>query len=202
MATEPRPPTDLELRSSELQPSGVSLTPSLDEISDPIAALQQAKTEIQRLSAAVRELGTPVLPIHDGILVLPLIGHLDSLRGAHLMDDLLAAIESHQASIIILDITGVSVVDTAVANMLIQATRAAGLLGTRCVLAGVTAAVSRTMVQLGIELKQITSRRDLQDAITYALKQQGYSIVRTRQDIDWLAECTEPSSGNSSTKNT
>ena len=121
MASEPRPPTDLEPHSIELQPSGVSLTPSLDEISDPVAALQQAKTEIQRLSAAVRELGTPVLPIHDGILVLPLIGHLDSLRGAHLMDDLLAAIEGHQASIIILDITGVSVVDTAVANMLIQA---------------------------------------------------------------------------------
>ena len=193
MASDPREPETLDPSSSAASsPSALSLSTPLDEISDPVVALQQAKLEIERLSAALRELSTPVLPIHNGVLVMPLIGHLDSLRGTHLMDDLLLAIESHQASIIILDITGVSVVDTAVANMLIQATRAAGLLGARCVLAGVTGAVSRTMVQLGIELKQITSRRDLQDAIAYALRQQGYSIVRTREEIDWLAECTEP----------
>jgi len=192
MAMEPPEPSEQEPAApSEPRPSGLSLSTPIDEINDPAAALQQAKIEIDRLSSALRELGTPVLPIYDGVLVLPLIGHLDSLRGAHLMDDLLAAIENHQASIIILDITGVSVVDTAVANMLIQATRAAGLLGTRCVLAGVTGAVSRTMVQLGIDLKQIASRRDLQDAIAYALRQQGYAIVRTREDIDWLAECTD-----------
>jgi anti-anti-sigma regulatory factor len=192
MAQEPNQDGGAEpaLASGAL-PSGLSVGTPLDEISDPVVALQQAKIEIDRLNGALRELGTPVLPIHDGVLVLPLIGHLDSLRGAHLMDDLLAAIESHQASIIILDITGVSVVDTAVANMLIQATRAAGLLGARCVLAGVTGAVSRTMVQLGIDLKQIASRRDLQDAITYALRQQGYAIVRTRDEIDWLTEFTD-----------
>lgn len=193
MVSDPHEAEGLEPSSSAASsPSALSLSTPLDEISDPVIALQQAKLEIERLSAALRELSTPVLPIHNGVLVMPLIGHLDSLRGAHLMDDLLLAIESHQASIIILDITGVSVVDTAVANMLIQATRAAGLLGARCVLAGVTGAVSRTMVQLGIELKQIASRRDLQDAIAYALRQQGYSIVRTREEIDWLAECTEP----------
>lgn len=193
MVSDPHEVEGLEPSSSAASsPSALSLSTPLDEISDPVIALQQAKLEIERLSAALRELSTPVLPIHNGVLVMPLIGHLDSLRGAHLMDDLLLAIESHQASIIILDITGVSVVDTAVANMLIQATRAAGLLGARCVLAGVTGAVSRTMVQLGIELKQIASRRDLQDAIAYALRQQGYSIVRTREEIDWLAECTEP----------
>lgn len=192
MAMEaPEPSEQDPAAPSEPRPSGLSLSTPIDEINDPAAALQQAKIEIERLSSALRELGTPVLPIYDGVLVLPLIGHLDSLRGAHLMDDLLAAIESHQASIIILDITGVSVVDTAVANMLIQATRAAGLLGARCVLAGVTGAVSRTMVQLGIDMKQIASRRDLQDAIAFALRQRGYAIVRTREDIDWLAECTD-----------
>lgn len=161
--------------------------------------LDRLRLENRRLSAALRELGTPVLPIHDGILVLPLIGHMDSLRGAHLTDDLLAAIERHQAAIIILDITGVSVVDTAVANMLIQATRAAALLGTRCILAGVSGAVSRTLVQLGIELRQLVSRRDLQDAIAYALRSVGHAIVRTREDIDWLTECTEPETQSAGT---
>lgn len=160
---------------------------------DPLQALDDARRELARMGAALRELGTPVLPIHDRLLVMPLIGHLDAARGAHLMDDLLVAIEKHQASVVILDITGVSVVDTAVANMLIQATRAAKLLGASCVLAGVSGAVSRTLVQLGVNLRQLPSRRDLQDAIAYALRLGGWAIVKVQQDIDWLEEFNQPS---------
>jgi anti-anti-sigma factor len=152
------------------------------------AKLEEALLAERRMQELLRELSTPVLPIHDGILVLPLIGHLDGNRGTHLVDDLLMAIQRHQASYVIIDITGVSLVDTAVANSLIQATRAAALLGTSCALVGISAAVSRTLVQLGIELSQVTTRRDLQAGVAHALKQRGYSIVRTREDIDWLTE--------------
>lgn len=206
MSNEPGEPSGASLSSGfdheptmALRPAPLSGAEPTDGGADASSELDRLRLENNRLSAVLRELGTPVLPIHDGILVLPLIGHMDSLRGAHLMDDLLTAIERHQASIIILDITGVSVVDTAVANMLIQATRAASLLGTRCILAGVSGAVSRTLVQLGIELRQLASRRDLQDAVAYALRLMGHAIVRTREDIDWLTECTDPVTETKST---
>lgn len=187
------PPHPLSgLSSPALEPASPSQLSNPDAASDPQHALEEARRELSRMAAALRELGTPVLPIHDQLLVMPLIGHLDAARGSHLMDDLLLAIEKHQASLVILDITGVSVVDTAVANMLIQATRAAKLLGASCILAGVTGAVSRTLVQLGVDLRQLPSRRDLQDAIAYALRLGGWAIVKTRQDIDWLDEFNDP----------
>lgn len=152
------------------------------------AQLKEAQLAEKRLHQALRELGTPVLPIHDGVLVLPLIGHLDSARGMHLLEDLLEAIQRHRADVVLIDITGVSLVDTSVANSLIQATRAAALLGTRCMLVGVSAAVARTLVQLGIELHQVDTRRDLQAGIALALKQRGFAIVRERPETDWLDE--------------
>jgi anti-anti-sigma regulatory factor len=158
------------------------------EIEELRAQLADSQLAERRLLQSLRELGTPVLPIHDGILVMPLIGHLDSTRGVHLIDDLLEAIQQHRADVVLIDITGVSLVDTTVANSLIQATRAAGLLGTSCMLVGVSAAVARTLVQLGIELSQVDTRRDLQAGISLALKQRGYAIVRERPETDWLSE--------------
>lgn len=187
-SVEPKPDaTRASMFSSPTDPTEALST-------DPLVALDDARRELVRLGAALRELGTPVLPIHDQLLVMPLIGHLDAARGAHLMDDLLLAIEKHQAAQVILDITGVSVVDTAVANMLIQATRAAKLLGSRCILAGVSGAVSRTLVQLGVDLRQLPSRRDLQDAIAYALRSAGWAIVKTEKEVDWLDEFSEGAS--------
>jgi anti-anti-sigma regulatory factor len=156
--------------------------------------LADSQLSERRLLQSLRELGTPVMPIHDGILVLPLIGHLDSARGMHLLEDLLQAIQRHRADVVLIDITGVSLVDTTVANSLIQATRAAALLGTRCMMVGVSAAVARTLVQLGIELSQVSTRRDLQAGIELALKERGYAIVRDRPETDWLSEFSEESS--------
>src|SRR3990167_4835282 len=83
-----------------------------EELAEMRAQLQESQLSERRLLQTLRELGTPVLPIHDGILVLPLIGHLDSGRGMHLLEDLLDAIQRHQADIVLIDITGVSIVDT------------------------------------------------------------------------------------------
>lgn len=165
-----------------------SLRAQLSTCQEQLAEAQLAE---RRLLHSLRELGTPVMPIHDGILVLPLIGHLDSARGIHLLEDLLEAIQRHRADVVLIDITGVNVVDTTVANSLIQATRAAALLGTRCMLVGVSAAVARTLVQLGIELSQVDTRRDLQAGIELALKQRGFAIVRDRPETDWLSEFNE-----------
>jgi rsbT co-antagonist protein RsbR len=152
------------------------------------ASLREVVKEQERLIATIREIGTPVLPIYNRVLVLPLVGHLDTIRSAHLMDELLLAIQRHQASVVIIDITGVSLVDTAVANSLIQSTQAAALLGAHCVLVGISAAVARTIVHLGVDLSQMTTRRDLQAGIAFALHHVGYAITVIREEPDWLTE--------------
>lgn len=197
LSGQPEPTAEETQPTSEEAATGApaSLEAELARVREALQAaeakLRTVESEQQRLLEMVRELGTPVLPIHDGILVLPLIGHLESARGVHLMDDLLQAIQYHQAEVVLIDITGVSVVDTSVANSLIQATRAAALLGTGCILVGVSAAVSRTLVQLGVDLAKVTTRRDLQAGIAHALKRRGYAIVRSRPEIDWLTEFDE-----------
>lgn len=192
MAEFETPEDSLSGQPASSEGAPVSVEEELARTREALAAteakLRLVESDQQRLLETLRELGTPVLPIHDGILVLPLIGHLESARGAHLMDDLLQAIQYHQAQVVLIDITGVSVVDTSVANSLIQAMRAAALLGTGCILVGVSAAVSRTLVQLGVDLAKVTTRRDLQAGIAHALKQRGYAIVRSRPEIDWLTE--------------
>lgn len=152
------------------------------------ASLRAVVQEQERLIATIREIGTPVLPIYNRVLVLPLVGHIESTRSAHLMDALLDAIQRHQASVVIIDITGVSLVDTSVANSLIQSMQAAALLGAHCVLVGISAAVSRTIVHLGVDLSQVTTRRDLQAGFAFALHHLGCAITVTREEPDWLSE--------------
>ena len=152
------------------------------------ASLRAVVQEQERLIATIREIGTPVLPIYNRVLVLPLVGHIESTRSAHLMDALLDAIQRHQASVVIIDITGVNLVDTSVANSLIQSMQAAALLGAHCVLVGISAAVSRTIVHLGVDLSQVTTRRDLQAGFAFALHYLGCAITVTREEPDWLTE--------------
>lgn len=168
-------------------------------LADSEASLRSIVEEQQRLIATIQEISTPVLPIYNQVLVLPLVGHLDSARSSHLMDALLLSIQRHQAQVVIIDITGVSIVDTSVANSLIESTRAAKLLGAQCVLVGISAAVARTIVHLGVDLTSVVTKRDLQAGVAYALKQVGCAITQTRTEPDWMAELLDedkPSDGN------
>lgn len=156
------------------------------------AALQNVVSEQQSLLHMLRQLGTPVLPIYKGIVVLPLIGHIDTARAEHVMEAVLAAIVRYQAAVVIIDITGVSLVDTAVANSLLQTVRAAHLLGTLSILVGISAEVARSMVHLGVNLNQMVTQRDLQAGIGYALRHTGHAIVRRSEDMDWVATFAAP----------
>lgn len=151
------------------------------------AQQREVIAEQRRLIETIREMGTPVLPIYDKVLVLPLVGHIDADRSEHIMDALLDAIQRYQAQVVIMDITGVTLVDTSVADSLIKATRAAGLIGSKCVLVGVSAQVARTLVLLGIDLAAVVTRRDLQAGIAYALAQVGCKIVVEHVEPDWLS---------------
>jgi rsbT co-antagonist protein RsbR len=138
-----------------------------------IAAHEQI---IRNQASQIRELSTPIIPIHSGVLVLPVVGAIDSYRAGQILETLLEGIGSAQADVVIIDITGVPVVDTGVGNYLLQAARAARLLGSQVVLVGISAEVAQTIVQLGVELAGIVTRANLQSGIEYALGLQGLAI--------------------------
>jgi rsbT co-antagonist protein RsbR len=123
------------------------------------------------------ELSTPVIKVWDKILTLPIIGTLDSRRAQLMMEALLQKVVETGSVIAILDITGVKTMDTLVANHLIKTVTAARLMGARCILTGVSPAIAQTMVQLGIDLTQITTRAQMADGIRLALEMIGRMVV-------------------------
>ncbi|MBC8160019.1 MAG: substrate-binding domain-containing protein [Roseiflexaceae bacterium] len=125
----------------------------------------------------IAELSSPVVPVARGVLVVPMVGTIDSYRAAQFVETLLGAISAHNAHVVIIDITGVSVVDTNVAHHIVQAAQSAQLLGAEVVLVGITPAVAQTVVQLGVQLSGMTTRADLASGFTYALARTGGRLV-------------------------
>lgn len=121
--------------------------------------------------AAVRELSTPLIPIADKVVVMPLIGTIDSNRANQVVETLLEGVVARQASVAILDITGVRDVDSGVADSLVRAARAVGLVGAQVVLTGIKPSVAQTLVDLGVDLGSIVTSGTLQSGIRYALQQ-------------------------------
>ncbi len=131
------------------------------------AELQQQIIDAQR--AALRELSAPLLPIAKHTVVLPLVGSIDSQRAQQIMETLLEGVAKHHAETAIVDITGVQVVDTQVANALIQAAQAVRLLGAQVVLTGIGPSMAQTLISLGIDLSDIVTRGNLQAGIAHVL---------------------------------
>ena len=142
---------------------------ALDALTQSDAALRSALAQQQTLIATIQNLSTPVLPVHDGVLLLPLIGQITADRSEQIMQVLLGAVERHRARTVILDITGVSLIDTAVAAHLLQAIDAARLLGAASIMVGIAPEVAQTLVGLGVNLSAITIRSTLQDGIAHAI---------------------------------
>jgi rsbT co-antagonist protein RsbR len=131
---------------------------------------------LERHQAAIRELSTPVIRVYDRILLLPLVGAIDSHRANQVMDSVLSKVSEAQAKCIIIDIAGVPVVDTKVADNLIKTTAAVRLLGAQTILTGITAQVARTIVQLGVDVSAMHTKSRLADGIELALGLVGKSI--------------------------
>ncbi|GAB4430863.1 MAG: hypothetical protein OHK0015_16610 [Chloroflexi bacterium OHK40] len=130
-------------------------------------ALQEQIIAAQQ--AALRELSTPIIPISDGVIALPLIGAIDSARAQAVLESLLEGVAELRASTAILDITGVQVVDTQVANALLRAAQAVKLLGAQVIITGIRPEVAQTLVGLGLDLSGITTLATLQSGIAHAL---------------------------------
>jgi rsbT co-antagonist protein RsbR len=130
-------------------------------------ALQQQVIEAQR--AAIRELSTPLIPISDTAVIMPLVGAIDSTRAQQIIDTLLEGVATYRADMAIVDITGVQVVDTQVANALVRAAQAVRLLGAQVILTGIKPQVAQTLVQLGVNLEGIRTTGSLQTGVRLAL---------------------------------
>lgn len=133
-------------------------------------ALEDKLQVIEQQRFAIRELSTPVLQIWDDVLALPVIGVVDSSRGADIMERLLDEITRQQSRYVIIDITGVEIVDTKMADHFLKVFRAAELLGVKCILTGIQPAVAQTLVTLGVDLSAIRTLRNLKDGLRLAIK--------------------------------
>ncbi|MBN1483416.1 MAG: GAF domain-containing protein [Chloroflexia bacterium] len=133
-------------------------------------SLEETLGRQQQLLETIRDLSTPALPLLEGIILMPLVGHIDSNRAQRTVDQLLQAVQQYRTRIVILDITGVPVVDTMVAQALVQTAQAVRLLGAEPVLVGIMPEVAQTMVSLGINLAALTTRSDLQSGLEYAME--------------------------------
>ncbi len=140
--------------------------------------IDERDATIRRQRADLAELSTPVLHLWEDIIVMPLVGTLDSRRAQGVMDELLASVETHSAKVAILDITGVPTVDTLVAQHLFKTAAAARLMGTECLISGVGAQIARTIVELGIDFGHIPTRSSLRAALTTAFSLTHSKVVR------------------------
>jgi len=150
----------LEMWGHELEKSVVERT----------RELQEALEEQRRLSTAIREMSTPVVPVHSGVIVMPLVGVIDAARAQQIVAGLLEGVENQNARVAIIDVTGIPVIRDAVVCYLMQAAQAVRLLGAQVVLVGITPEVAKTIIDLGVDLAAgLVTRSDLQAGIEYAL---------------------------------
>jgi rsbT co-antagonist protein RsbR len=128
-------------------------------------------------SKALMEMSTPVTQLWTGILMLPVVGIIDSKRAQDVMNAMLTSIAESQARNFILDISGVAVVDTAVANHLIKITKASALMGCSCIISGISPAIAQTIVELGIEVGTVETTATMKDALASAFIKLGLRLV-------------------------
>lgn len=126
---------------------------------------------------ALKELSAPLIPVFDQISVMPLIGTIDTERAKLIMENLLEGVIEHRSEVVLIDITGVPVVDTMVANHIIQASEAVRLVGAECILVGIRPEIAQTIVTLGIDLRNFPTKSTLKKGIETALEKTQKKIV-------------------------
>ena len=161
----------VEERTAELQQE----VAERERAQEKSSRLQQQIIDAQR--QAIQELSTPVIPIMERIIVLPLVGSIDSMRARDITRALLAGIRKHRAKVVILDVTGVSIVDSDVANHLNKTIQAARLKGAHTIVTGISDEVAETIVDLGIDWEGIDTVNNLQTGLQVALERTGRRLA-------------------------
>ena len=147
-----------------------------------VRAYQKSREEvIERQQQELLELSTPVVKLWQDVLALPIIGTLDSARTQIVMESLLTKLADSEAAIAIIDITGVPTVDTLVAQHLIKTVTAIRLMGAECIISGVRPQIAQTIVHLGVDLGNVTTKANLADALALALQRTGVTVTKKSQ---------------------
>ena len=133
-----------------------------------VSFVEERERVIREQQAAIQELSTPVLQVRERLLILPIIGVLDSTRARQLTEQLLGAIQSHRARVVVIDITGVATVDVTVANHLVQTVEASRLMGASAIITGLSSRIAQTLVDLGVDLSMMRTVGDLQGGLEEA----------------------------------
>ena len=133
-----------------------------------VSFVEERERVIREQQESIRELSTPVLQVRNRLLILPIIGVLDSARARQLTEQLLAAIRDSRARVVVIDVTGVATIDLTVANHLVQAVEASRLMGASAILTGVSSRIAQTLVDLGVDLGAMQTVGDLQGGLEQA----------------------------------
>lgn len=152
--------------------------------------LQEQLTTIARQQLAIHELSTPIVEVWEDILLLPIIGSMDAQRAQEMTEKLLDRVRQSRSRCIIVDITGVDVVDTNTANSVLKMTRASRLLGAFCVVTGIRPEIARTLIQLGVEMEGLRTLRTLKDGL-----RECYAYLRKLRDRERAAREAERKKG-------
>ncbi|PYV25563.1 MAG: anti-anti-sigma factor [Acidobacteria bacterium] len=149
-----------------------------------VGFVQERERVIREQQEAIRVLSTPVLQVRERLLILPIIGVIDPQRARQLTEQLLRGIRTNRAKVVVIDITGVPVMDETVANHLVQTVEAARLLGATVIITGLSPEIAQTLVTIGVELGKMNTVGDLQGGIEEAERALGYKVVLIGETAD------------------
>ena len=159
--------------------------PAANRIANTVAVgfVQERERIIRQQQEAIRELSTPVLQVRERLLILPIIGVIDPQRARQLTEQLLRAIRTNRAKVVVIDITGVAAMDSNVANHLVQTVEASRLLGATVIVTGLSPEIAQTLVTIGVDLSEMATVGDLQGGIEEAERLLGYKVVPLEEPV-------------------
>lgn len=146
-----------------------------------VSFVQERERIIRQQQEAIMELSTPVLQVRERLLILPIIGALDSPRVAQLTEQLLGRIYETRAKVVVIDVTGVPQMDSTVANHLVQTVEASRLMGASVIITGLSSEIAQTLVRIGVDLSKMNAVGDLQGGIEEAERWLGYTVTHSRE---------------------
>ena len=164
--------------------------PAANRIANTVGVnfVQERERVIRQQQEAIRELSTPVLQVRERLLILPIIGVLDSQRARQLTEQLLRGIRFTRAKVVVIDITGVPTIDSTVANHLVQTVEASRLMGASVIITGLSSEIAQTLVTIGVDLSKVNAVGDLQGGIEEAERLLGYEVRRAAAELAVPAE--------------
>src|SRR6266702_1595201 len=171
--------TDFDLLNRVLD----AYEPAANRIANTVGVsfVQERERIIRQQQEAIRELSTPVLQVRERLLILPIIGVIEAQRARQLTEQLLRGIRANRAKVVVVDVTGVPAIDSAVANHLVQTVEASRLMGATVIITGLSSEIAQTLVTIGVDLSKMNAVGDLQGGIEEAEQLLGYRVIEVEE---------------------